>query len=359
MSQEIVMTLAIIKEAFSRWIDSVAQLAASLLDRVRSQATIRLVEIEKGEFLLEPNEGAAVKKITPDRIRFFDGQIDQNNASISSVALAGKHVELVLQSDRFLFRPLELPNRATEFMAGIVRSQIDRLTPWTAGDAAYGWSKPLEGDSETMVVTVAATAVSLIKPYVQVIANIGANSIAIFTGPPEGRSDESLIKIWEQRDLRTKDIARIRQLLVRVLAGAGIAATISLGANAITSMSLSAQQDELARQISGARSKAATSTASGEQALERRKYDSPSAVLILESLSKILPDQTHVTELQMEGNKLRLTGVTRDAPALIALIEQSGRFTRASFFAPTTRSSSNNGDRFHIEATMKPLGSSS
>jgi general secretion pathway protein L len=82
-------------------------------------------------------------------------------------------------------------------------------------------------------------------------------------------------------------------------------------------------------------------------------------VLALEALSKILPDQTYVTELRVEGNKLRLTGVTRDAPALIELIEQSGRFTRATFFAPTTRSSSDTGDRFHIEAIIRPLGLSS
>jgi general secretion pathway protein L len=82
-------------------------------------------------------------------------------------------------------------------------------------------------------------------------------------------------------------------------------------------------------------------------------------VLALEALSKILPDQTYVTELQIEGNKLRLTGITRDAPPLIGLIEQSDRFARASFFAPTTRSDSNAGDRFHIEAVVKALGPSS
>ena len=71
---------------------------------------------------------------------------------------------------------------------------------------------------------------------------------------------------------------------------------------------------------------------------------------------KYSPDQTYLTELQLEGNKLRLTGITRDAPSLIGLIEQSGRFTRASFFAPTTRSAANTGDRFHIEALVKSLG---
>jgi len=62
-----------------------------------------------------------------------------------------------------------------------------------------------------------------------------------------------------------------------------------------------------------------------------------------------------VTELRVEGNKLRLVGVTRDAPSLIALIEQSGRFTQATFFAPTTRSPSDQGERFHIEAAIQSL----
>ena len=127
--------------------------------------------------------------------------------------------------------------------------------------------------------------------------------------------------------------------------------------------SLSAQQDEVAQQISTARSRGAHGSAVGSMAiaqhvLEQRKHDAPSSVLVLEWLSKILPDRTYVTELRLEGNKVRLSGVTRDAPSLIGLIEQSERFTRATFFAPTTRSPSDTGDRFHIEAIIKAVGPS-
>ncbi len=76
---------------------------------------------------------------------------------------------------------------------------------------------------------------------------------------------------------------------------------------------------------------------------------------MLEILSQILPDHTYVTELRLEGDKLRLSGITRDAPSLIRLIEQSRHFARATFFAPTTRAPSDPGDRFNIEAQMVPV----
>jgi general secretion pathway protein L len=78
-------------------------------------------------------------------------------------------------------------------------------------------------------------------------------------------------------------------------------------------------------------------------------------VIVLEALSRVLPDYTYLTELRIEGDKLQIVGITNDAPSLIALIEQSSQFTRATFFAPTTRAPNDPGARFHIEARIKPV----
>ena len=360
MSKRSMMAFVGIREIFSRWIDSVADLITILMSRFAPLRKVRLVENKSGEFVVHTNEGIADSSFTHDRIRIVDGQIDHRSGSaMTSTTLAGSHIELVLQSDRFIFRPLELPTRANEFMPGIVRSQIDRITPWNAADAAFGWSEPVQTDGEKMVVTIVATTLSSIRPYVQAIADIGTQSIAVFTTQPEADSDAGPIKVWEQRGRVAKDVGRIRRALVAVLAIGCITASIAIGTNAFVGMNLTVQQDELARQLSVARSAAGLgSMTAAERSLERRKYERPLTVLVLEALSKILPDQTYVTELRLEGNKVRLTGITRDAPSLIGLMEQSGRFSQATFFAPTTRSPSDPGESFHIEVVVKPFGPS-
>jgi general secretion pathway protein L len=135
------------------------------------------------------------------------------------------------------------------------------------------------------------------------------------------------------------------------------AALVSITVATYVADNLGAREAELARQISVRRAAIRTGTDGGDRspiaALERRKYETPASVLVLEALSRLLPDHTYVTELRLAGNKLQISGITRDAPSLIPLIEQSQHFTRATFYAPTTRAPSDPGERFHIETRVE------
>ena len=86
----------------------------------------------------------------------------------------------------------------------------------------------------------------------------------------------------------------------------------------------------------------------------KRKQTTPSSVMVLEAISRVLPDSTYVTELRIEGDKVQVVGISQDAPSLIRLMEQSPQFSRATFFAPTTRAQSDPGERFHIEVHITP-----
>src|SRR5262249_22836220 len=148
-------------EGFARWIDSVAVSAATLLDRFSSPRVVALIEQSDKEFVVRADDGSI-----GERMRLLDGHGEATSATAIN-ALSGSRIELILQPDRYLIQPLELPSRATEFLDGVVRNQIDQLTPWSAADAAFGWSKPTECGADRISMTVAATALEWVSPYVQ------------------------------------------------------------------------------------------------------------------------------------------------------------------------------------------------
>jgi general secretion pathway protein L len=328
------------------WTGTVAGTVVAGLERMVSPRVVRLVETESGVFALD----AAKAENVPKEIAFEDGKFI--GADLAQI-VRGSRIEIVLRPTRFLFRPLELPARAADFLDGIVRAQIDRLTPWSANEAVFGCSIPVAHGSESISTEIAAAPRKLAMSYVEAVSPFHPTAIAIATETPEGRR----IKVFEQRSRGAVDPVRLSRALQAVLALAAVAAVIGSVAASYLADSLSAQEGELQRQITQRRATLRGSDG-GERSplalLERRKSETPASVIVLESLSRVLPDHTYVTELHLAGNKVQIGGITRDAPSLIPLIEQSQHFTRATFYAPTTRSPSDPGERFHIEAQIEP-----
>ena len=345
--------------AFWRWIDVVAATILGALDSAATKRTVRLVEGEPGRFALYSSEkDAAPGDVT---IEVENGSIAARSPAELDAALAGSRIEVLLRPERFVFKPLELPIRAAEFLDGVVRAQIDRLTPWSADAAAFGASSPNDGGSGRIVVTVAATAKAALLPLVKTLEGRGARLVRISAEPPDTAAGAAAIPVLEENIAGILNMHAARRMLAVGLAAAFLLSVgTGIAANFIDS-SLQSRQDDLARQIA-ARRQAALSALNApgdpktlaERALAQRKNNTPSSVMALEILSQILPDHTYVTELRIEADKVRLTGVTHDAPGLIRLIEQTKHFSEAAFFAPVTHSSTDSGDRFNIEARMEP-----
>jgi general secretion pathway protein L len=350
--------LADIRNLVSRWLDGVAAALTGMLGTLRVAKRVQVIEDDDGSFVFQPAGVRTPSGLPFERATIVDGQFLATHPDSIAKMLDGSHVGLTLKPTRFLFKPLELPQRANEFLDGVVRAQIDRLTPWNATEAAFGWSAPQPSGTDRIVVTVAATARALIKPLIDTLTVAGAEQVSVAASPAAGTA---AINVYQHNSRTALDFDRTRRLLVVVLLGAGLLAGASLCAAAAVGYNLGSKQDELARRISERRTALRAGREAGVQAstplrvLERRKHQSPSSVIVLEVLSAILPEHTYVTELRIEGDKLRVVGVTRDAPGLIRLMEQSPHFTRATFFAPTTRGPSDPGERFHIEAQIEPL----
>lgn len=351
-----------IQEGFSRWISSVATTVNGLLQRLRTFQDVEIVEDAPDTFTLRAVDGRSKsgksKSAKTETLRIRDGAVEGPVPAGVLAMLRGSRVAMVLRPQRFLFRPLELPKRAGEFLEGIVRAQIDRLTPWTSGEAVFGCTPPADAPGERIELTVAATSRALVQPYVKAIADLGAASVTVLAAPPQAAADAAPVRVFEQHARGVLEVDRIRQALTAVILVSTVAAAGTLGWSLWALDSLDTEQQELAQKITARRTALRTgpaAAASAQRVLERRKQTTPSNVIVIEALSQILPDHTYVTELRIEGDKLQVVGVTRDAAALIGLIEQSPHFEHAAFYAPTTRTPGESGEHFHVEAHIKPV----
>src|SRR5262249_3323365 len=178
---------------------------------------------------------------------------------------------------------------------------------------------------DRIVVTIAATTRSLMTPYLQALAPFRAQSLTVTTTPQAAER----VSVFEHSFRGETGLQRTRGLLAAAFVIMVIAAGVSVAGSQLTLDTLDAQQQELSQRIAQHRASflnAAAGASSQQQALERRKHETPASVLAIEALAQALPDHTYVTELHIEADKLQIVGVTRDAPALIELIERSPHF---------------------------------
>jgi len=340
-----------IGEILAHWTDTVAAAVVAAAGRFVSPRVVRLVEGDRPDtFALQADKAVA----DGQRVTFANGRF---GGGTLADAVRGSRLELVLRPNRFVVRPLELPARASEFLDGIVRAQIDRLTPWTAADAVFGCGAPAPAGAGKIVTTIAATTRANTEPYVAGLAALHPASLSIFTRAGEETSD--LIKVFELQAHGLLDRQRLSRLLRLVLAGTAAAAVLATAAGAFVGNYLDGRRAEFNGELAARRIALKLDRDGADRSpfagLARRKHDSQASVIVLEELSRILPDNTYVTTLHIDGATLQITGVTQDAPSLIGLMEQSRHFSRATFFAPTTHAPSDPGDRFHIEAKLEPV----
>jgi general secretion pathway protein L len=349
--------LAELKDLFAIWIAAVAVAVDSIATRIVPQPRILLAESDPGSFTARVTS-TGTGTVLPERsFRLLHGRTEPAFSDAWQAALRGSHIDVLMRSDEILFRAVDFPKAAADFLDGMVRAQIDRLTPWTAAEAVFGLTEPEGFAGERITLTVAATSQQKIQPLLKFAANFGAASITGLVEPDAAGSAPARIRVF-QRSVGSAFGAAVDVplLLRRALLGTCLAASASLAITTYLAGSFDTEQQELSREISQRRAALRINQTGGsvETLLAKRKQTSPSSVIVIEGMSRVLPDSTYVTELRIEGDKVQVVGLTQDAPSLIKLMEQSPQFTRATFFAPTTRGQNEPGERFHIEAHITP-----
>lgn len=86
--------------------------------------------------------------------------------------------------------------------------------------------------------------------------------------------------------------------------------------------------------------------------LPDKKWQSTSALLVLDELSRLLPDDSYVTMLDYDGKTVQIQGESTSAAGLVEKLDASPMFKEVGFKAQVAKVQGTSNDRFHISASL-------
>lgn len=348
---------------FSRLLDAFVEQIEPLVARFRSDARwIAVVDEAGGIALYEARPGQPSVRLPEDAVTARGG----------AHRAAGGAVELRLPPDQVLHRTLQLPPASRDFLQPIIEHRLERLTPWSPSRVLYGFrvlgDAGVSGDAGvlgeagadgSMSVAFAATSLDVATEAERRLEALGLAPTAL--GPATETIDAPLgIDLY--RGARSGSRAGLRR---RVKLGLSATAAV-LGLALVGSFWLVQASEERLRtveeRLGALRGRLAAGGGAGAEqargrtrALIEAKRPDTSIVVLIDGLSAALPWNTALRELDIDAGKVRLNGRSRDAPALIALLEAEEALARVQFAAPVVRDADNLDD-FEITASRVVKG---
>ena len=266
----------------------------------------------------------------------------------------GSVLLLRLPEASVLVRDVSLPLAAEAEYERVLGYEMDRLTPFPADDVFWAAEVVRRNrvagrlDLRLNLVPRAWVAAPL-----ALLAEAGLRPAAI---EANGTGDTRPLRIALAHDVRHGSVERLK---LRVAAGACVAlAAIAIvlpfiGQSLAASRAerrIAALQPQVAQVQALRRTLLAGSAGADAIAQARRRLGDPLALMA--SLTRVLPDDTYLSDLTLRTGSMTLTGQSASAVRLIPAMSADPAFLAPAFSAPVTRIEASNTDLFSIRARV-------
>ncbi|WFU66685.1 PilN domain-containing protein [Bradyrhizobium brasilense] len=262
---------------------------------------------------------------------------------------------LRLPATSFFSRSFVVPAIALPQLPALANQEIERRTPFQLDDILVGHhTQPDPVDRHKLAVIQRIIRRDLVEAA---CAPLGLNSSTLsFIASEDDEPDISRAIALGPSAARS---ARWNALLIKALAIAALLlAAAGLGgtwwnqdaAIAAATAKLPALQAR-AEAIRHTLDDATRARASIQSLLMRRR--SPRALQAWEEISRLLPDDSWLTELRIEGDRLAISGLSTNAAGLVELLGKSALLEDVALNAPITSDSMARRDRFSLIARIR------
>jgi len=265
-----------------------------------------------------------------------------------------------------LRKTLTLPMALEDHLHQSLAYDLDRHTPFKPEELYFdAVIVDRDGAHNTLRVDLAAARRALVDTILRQAESFGARVIGVTVDAPATAAASRINLLPEDRRPAASGAARWQIVLPAALLVVGAIAALLLPIwhkrdEAIALVQMSDIAHQRASVSDALRTELERRISDYNFALER-KYAFPGAVQVLDDVTRILPDDTWLTQLElhtMRGKdaqrEMTLRGESANAGRLVALLEDSKLFTQAAPRSPTTKIQPGPGEIFDVSAHLAP-----
>jgi len=237
---------------------------------------------------------------------------------------------------------------------------LERMTPWSQAQAKFGYSiKARNRATGQLEVDVVATSRELVDEALAEARSAHFNPSLVDCADGPVRGTGTVLAFVDQGARQ-----RAGRLVGSILGALLFISFLSFVAGMWDLYRFQVALNQTERQISEAKQQIAMAkrlSARNEQIrlqsnrLFGQKSERPSVSVLIEVISRKLPDEVWLERLEIGRQNALLTGEGANAAALIAVLEGTEHFTNVRFSAPTTRTAKGRRERFTIAAQALPV----
>lgn len=323
-----------------------------------------LVRLEQGSAFFRLFDNGSVQDAGSLTLQTLDAAA-QRQAFISALAKVRngqRDVVISLPSDRVLRKTLTLPLATEENLRQVLEFQMDEYTPFPVSQVYFGYRVAGRNFARgQLTVEFAATPRDAVDEAVQKLNDWGCVVRAAVA--EDMLAAGTLVNLLPAAQGKPPSLLRHGLNpwlagLVMLLAIAAIAMPLIIKREAVVQMQPWLEKSKTAAEAVDALRRGLEFRVDEHNYLLEKRQALPAVIVALEELTRILPDDTWVQQLDIKGKELQIQGETASSVKLIGLFEQSGRFYDASFRSPLTKGQTAGAERYQLALQMRPVPAS-
>jgi general secretion pathway protein L len=333
------------------WSGELYELLPENLQKAIEQRQQKLyIEVDNEKLLLSLGNHVAQREI----LRL---ELDTADAEDADIPREVQQTILLLPDDSVLARRVRLPAAAEENLREVLGFEMDLHTPFDASEVYYDYTVVgRDSARQQLTVDLVYAPRDAVDALVDGSSNLGMKTDIVTCRRRDNNNLQPVNLLpLERRRAKRIDVRSVNLALTALLAVLLVAAVtipIVQKNRAIEAMEAQVQTAAaIAREGSQLRQNL-EKMADASRFLVEKKATDVLAVELIDEVSRILPDHTWITRLNLSETELQIQGQSSASASLIAAIELSPFFGNVRFASPVVQIQGTNNDRFHIAASV-------